>query len=114
MNYGMRSAIESAPAPHSSLRGSRHAGLVGVFLVSLIAAACQSTTPGGQPPSAGGEVTNSRTASQARLTIAPANRSMKVDPSAGISVRVAGGTITNVTAKADGQAVAGKGGAGGT
>jgi lipoprotein-anchoring transpeptidase ErfK/SrfK len=109
----MRSAIEGARAPHSSLWGSHRAGVVGVFLVSLIAAACQSTTPGGQPPSASGRATNTPTASQARLTIAPANRSTKVDPSAGISVKVAGGTITNVTAQADGQAVAGEKGAGG-
>jgi lipoprotein-anchoring transpeptidase ErfK/SrfK len=110
----MMSAIEGAPAPHSSLRGSRRAGLVGLFLVTLIAAACQSTTLGGQSPSASGRATNALPASQARLTIAPANRSLKVDPSAGISVRVAGGTITNVTAQADGQAVAGKVGTGGT
>ena len=39
---------------------------------------------------------------------------MKVDPSAGISVKVERGTITNVTAQADGHAVAGKKSAGGT
>ena len=53
-------------------------------------------------------------ASEARLKIAPANRSTKVNPSAGISVEVAGGTLTNVTALADGQPVPGEQAAGGT
>ena len=86
----------------------------GVILACLIAAACQSATPAVQPSSSDGSPSSSPTASQAQLTIAPANHSRKVDPSAGISVTVVGGVITNVTAQADGQAVAGDKGAGGT
>jgi len=109
----MRSVI-AAPARHSSARGSRRAGIVGVVVLSMIAGACQSGTPADQPPSTSSRATTTPAASQAQLTITPANRSQKVDPSAGISVKVTGGTITNVTAQADGQAVAGEKGAGGT
>ena len=104
--------MEARPGAHTSLRGSRRLGLVGVIVVCLAAAACQSSTPGGEP--APGGATAARSTSQARLTIAPANRSRKVDPSAGISVKVEGGTLTNVTARADDGAVAGDIGAGGT
>jgi len=99
------------PSPR---RGSRRARVAGIVVVSVIAAACQSATPADQPSSTASGATSSPTASQAQLTIAPANHSRKVDPSAGISVTVAGGVITNVSAKADGQAVAGGKGAGGT
>jgi lipoprotein-anchoring transpeptidase ErfK/SrfK len=111
----MSSRIGGRPAPHSPLRRSRRAGIVGVVLMSLIAAACGSGTPD-SPASTGasGTVSGSAPASQAHLTITPANRSKAVDPSAGISVKVAGGTITNVVAQADGQAVAGEKGGGGT
>jgi lipoprotein-anchoring transpeptidase ErfK/SrfK len=110
----MRSTIGAArPAP-SSRRGSRRARVVGILVVSVIAAACQPASPADQASSTGSGATGSPTASQAKLTIAPANHSKKVDPSAGISVTVAGGTITDVTAQADGQAVAGDKGAGGT
>ena len=110
----MRSSIRGAGVGHGSGRGARSALVLGVFLVSLIGAACQSTTPGSQLPSTDGGATSDPIASAARLTISPANHSTKVDPSAGITVKVAGGTITNVTAQADGQNVAGEKGAGGT
>jgi len=85
-----------------------------VIAASLIAAACQAGTPADHSAPAATGATTTPSPSQAQLTISPANRSQKVDPSAGISVTVAGGTITNVTAQADGQAVAGEKGDGGT
>jgi lipoprotein-anchoring transpeptidase ErfK/SrfK len=85
-----------------------------VVLLSVMAVACQASAHGDQPPSATGGATTSPVVSEARLTIAPANRSTKVNPSTGISVKVSGGALTNVTAQADGQAVAGEEGAGGT
>jgi len=88
--------------------------VIGIVLVSVLAAACQSGTQGDQSPTTTSGATNTPVASQAHLTITPANRSQKVDPSAGISIKVTGGTLTNVTAQADGQAVAGEKGAGGT
>jgi lipoprotein-anchoring transpeptidase ErfK/SrfK len=85
-----------------------------VVALSLIAAACQSTTPGTPSPSTKGGTDNDPPASAARLTITPARGSKDADPSAGISVKVAGGTITNVTAQAGGQAVEGSKSHGGT
>ena len=99
---------------HISGRGSRRARVVGVVVVSVFAVACQTATQTDQLPSTNGGANNTPTASQARLSIAPATHSRKVDPSAGISVKVARGVITNVTAQADGQAVAGEKGASGT
>ena len=110
----MKSAIAGAPAAHGSRRGPRRAVLIAILLVSVIAAACRSGTQADQPPSTASGAVSTPPASQAQLNITPANRSQKVDPSAGISVKVTGGTITNVTAQADGQAVAGEKGAGGT
>jgi lipoprotein-anchoring transpeptidase ErfK/SrfK len=97
-----------------SRRGSFRARVAGIVVVSVIAAACQPAPPADQASSTGSGASSSPAASQAQLTIAPANHARKVDPSAGISVTVAGGTITDVTAQADGQAVAGDKGGGGT
>jgi lipoprotein-anchoring transpeptidase ErfK/SrfK len=110
----MRSTTAGALAAGTLRRVSSRTGVVGVLLVSLMTGACQPSTHVDQPPSATGGATTSPVASEARLTIAPANRSTKVNPSAGISVKVSGGTLTNVTAQADGQPVAGEEGAGGT
>jgi lipoprotein-anchoring transpeptidase ErfK/SrfK len=109
----MRSTLPGAFVTRS-LRPSRRAGLIGVVVVSLMAAACQSLTQGDQPSSTTSGAVTTPAGSEAQLTITPANRSTKVNPSAGISVEVAGGTITNVTAQADGEAVAGEKEDGGT
>jgi lipoprotein-anchoring transpeptidase ErfK/SrfK len=92
----------------------RGTGVVGVVLVSVMAVACQSSPPGGQPPQTSSAAIETPAPSEARLTIAPGNHSTKVNPSTGISVEVTGGRLTNVTAQADGRAVAGEKGAGGT
>jgi lipoprotein-anchoring transpeptidase ErfK/SrfK len=97
-----------------SARLSRLAGVVGFILVSVMAATCQSSTHGDGPPATSSGAISTPAASEARLTIAPANHSTKVNPSAGISVKVTGGTLTSVAAQADGQAVAGEQGAAGT
>jgi lipoprotein-anchoring transpeptidase ErfK/SrfK len=88
--------------------------VVGVALVCVIAVACQSPTHADRPSPTTGAAIITPDASEARLTIAPANRSTRANPSAGIAVEVTGGTLTNVTALADGQAVAGERGADGT
>jgi lipoprotein-anchoring transpeptidase ErfK/SrfK len=110
----MKSTIARALVARTPGGPSLRMGFVLVALVSVMAVACQSSPPGGQPQTTTIGAINTPAASEARLTIAPANHSTKVNPSAGISVKVAGGTITNVTAQADGQAVAGERGAGGT
>jgi lipoprotein-anchoring transpeptidase ErfK/SrfK len=79
-----------------------------------MAVACQTSTQGDQPLPTTSGATQAPPDSQAQLTIAPANRSTKVNPSEGISVEVVGGTITDVTAQADGENVAGEKGAAGT
>jgi lipoprotein-anchoring transpeptidase ErfK/SrfK len=78
-----------------------------VVLLSLIAAGCQATTSGGQTPPTKGGTSNDPPASAARLTITPARGSKDTDPSAGISVKVSDGTLTKVTAQADGKPVEG-------
>ncbi|MEA2580218.1 MAG: hypothetical protein QOE83_1110 [Actinomycetota bacterium] len=88
--------------------------ILGVVLMSLIAAACDSGTPNSPSQTGAGGTVSTPPESQAHVTITPANRSKAVDPSAGISIKVEGGTITNVVAQADGQEVAGEKGAGGT
>ena len=85
-----------------------------VIAASLIVAACQAGTPADHSAPAASGATTTPPPSQAQLTISPTNHSQQVNPSEGISVKVTGGTITNVTAQADGQAVAGEKGAGGT
>ena len=104
----MRSSIRTARSRRSLGRPSRRAAAAGIVALSLMAGACQSS-PQGDPGSSGaGGSATPPVVSDAQLTIAPANRSTKVDPSEGISVEVAGGTITGVTARADGQRVAGE------
>ena len=111
----MRSTLPAgAPTIRDPRRRSRRTGAIALLVMSMMAGACQSSTDGGQPSSPTGVATTSPTASEARLTIDPANRSTKVNPSAGITVEVAGGTLTNVTALADGQAVDGEQDDGGT
>ncbi|MFL5767157.1 MAG: Ig-like domain-containing protein, partial [Actinomycetota bacterium] len=75
-------------------------------LLCLIAAACQTTSSDGKAPSTKEGGSSDPPASQARVTITPA-RSKEADPSAGISVNVSGGTLTDVTAEADGKPVEG-------
>ena len=94
---------------------SRRAGLLGVVALCLIATACQATTSGGQSPSGkGGSSSSDAPASAARVTITPARGSKDADPSAGISVKVSGGTLTDVSAEAGGKPIDGTQSHGGT
>src|SRR5437763_1727060 len=99
----MKSADQAASARQGSRPGSRpgprRALVLGAVLVSLTAGACDSTTHASQPSSNQGGTAGDPARSQARLTITPAHRSTDVDPSAGISVKVSDGTLTNVTAE---------------
>jgi len=78
----------------------------GIAVLALVAAACQSSASVGHPA---GEPTTSPTSdrSRARVTITPRDRARAADPSRGISVSVAHGTLTSVTATAGGTGVAG-------
>src|SRR5205085_11199182 len=96
-------------------QSSRRAGLLGVVALCLIATACQATTSGGQSPSGkGGSSSSDAPASAARVTITPARGSKGADPSAGVSVKVSGGTLTDVSAEAGGRPIAGTQSRGGT
>jgi lipoprotein-anchoring transpeptidase ErfK/SrfK len=110
----MSAATRDEPAPNRPFGGPRAKGVVGLLVVSLIAAACQSTSQSDLPPSTPQGSTQSSAPSVARLKISPSNHAPKADPAAGITVEVAHGTLTDVTARADGQNVAGTQGAGGT
>jgi lipoprotein-anchoring transpeptidase ErfK/SrfK len=86
-------------------RSSRRAGVVGIVLLAVMAAACQPSTQD-DPPAGGATTTPPK--SEAQLTITPANHSTRANPSTGISIEVTGGTITDVTAEGDGEAVEGE------
>jgi lipoprotein-anchoring transpeptidase ErfK/SrfK len=85
-----------------------------VVVLSVIAVACQASPPHGSDPTSATGPTPTPTASEARVRITPSNHSSDADPSAGLSVAVTDGTLTNVTALADGEPVAGELAAGGT
>ncbi len=110
----MRSTTPGAISAHNSRRPRGRVAVVGALVVSVMASACQSSTHGDQPPPTTSGATSTPVASAAKLTIAPASHSTKINPSEGISVTVTGGTITDVIAQADGQPVAGEQGAAGT
>jgi lipoprotein-anchoring transpeptidase ErfK/SrfK len=87
-----------------------------VAVLGLTAAACENTQGAGSGPSLTGSARGSEAslASDAMLSISPRDGSRRAEPGAGISVSVAGGTITSVTATAAGDPVEGRLRAGGT
>src|SRR5206468_3701728 len=86
----------------------RHLGVsVVVVVLAMLAAACSGGGHGTTRlrPAAHAQ---SRTAAAApKVTITPANGAARADPSAGITVTAAGGTLTNVTVRTPGGAVTG-------
>jgi len=110
---GMSSAIEGSPRG----RGAQRLWLLALVLLALVAAACDSTTSGSEPSGGGkgGSADPAAPKSAAHLTITPSHDSSDVDPSAGISVSVSDGTLTDVTAEpAHGDAIEGAESHGGT
>ena len=103
----------------------RPAGLAAVAALTLLAAGCSggghSTSQAsaaartGAAASAGaGTTSGSRAANAPRVTITPANGAKDADPSAGITVTAAGGTLTHVSVSTSGDAVPGGLSQGGT
>ena len=92
----------------------RRAGLAAVAGLALLATACSGGGHGhgaspGAPASSPAGATRSATAAPApRITITPGNGAAGADPSAGITVTAAGGTLTNVTVRTSGDAVSGQ------
>ena len=100
--------------------GGRLAGLAAVAALTLLAAGCSGGGHGTSQASAaartGAGTTSGSGAAKAapRVTITPANGAKDVDPSAGIIVTAANGTLTNVTVRTAGDAVSGSMSQGGT
>ncbi len=92
--------------------GRRLAGIAAVAAMTLLAAGCTSSgpaTPKASPAantrtSAGTKTTTATT----KITITPANGAAAADPSAGITVTAAGGTLTGVTVRTPAGTVPGR------
>ncbi len=96
----------------------RRAGLIAVAVLALLAAACSSGGHHGSEAKAAGS-TRAAAAAKAAATgpqveITPADGAANVDPSAGITVTAARGTLTNVAVHTAGDAVSGSLSQGGT
>jgi lipoprotein-anchoring transpeptidase ErfK/SrfK len=92
-----------------------------VAALALLATACSGSGPGSSPSSAAprtgaaaGANSGSAAANAPRVTITPANGAKDADPSAGITVTAAGGTLTHVSVSTSGDAVPGGLSQGGT
>ena len=102
-------------------RVSRPAGLAAVAALALLAAGCtgsgHSTSQAGTAPRTGAAGTTSGSAAAKaapRVTITPGNGAKDADPSAGITVTAAGGTLTHVSVSTSGDPVSGGLSQGGT
>jgi lipoprotein-anchoring transpeptidase ErfK/SrfK len=101
-------------------------GLAAVAALALLATGCSGgghgtssasasgRTGAAASGSAGGAGTTSGGAAAPRVTITPANGAKEADPSAGITVTAAGGTLSHVTVRTSGEAVPGGLSQGGT
>jgi lipoprotein-anchoring transpeptidase ErfK/SrfK len=90
-------------------RLKRPAGIALAAALVLLAAACSG---GGHSPSQVKPAANVKATAKAKpagpqVTITPANGATDADPSAGITVTAAGGTLKNVTVRTSGDAVSG-------
>jgi lipoprotein-anchoring transpeptidase ErfK/SrfK len=108
-------------------RATKPAGLAAVAALALLAAGCSggghSTSQAGAATRSGATAgatagattgSGSGTGNAPRVTITPANGAKDADPSAGIGVTAADGTLTNVSVRTSGDPVAGSLGQGGT
>jgi lipoprotein-anchoring transpeptidase ErfK/SrfK len=90
----------------------RRAGLAAVAGLALLLTACSGSGHGTHPAapatSAAGATSSAAAAPAPRVTITPGNGAAGADPSAGITVTAAGGTLTNVTVRTAGDAVSGQ------
>jgi lipoprotein-anchoring transpeptidase ErfK/SrfK len=85
-------------------------GIVMTIVAVLLASACQGAAgqAGTSSPAASTHATTVVAVSAARLVITPSDGGSRVEPGAGITVRVAGGRITGVRARVRGHVVAGR------
>jgi lipoprotein-anchoring transpeptidase ErfK/SrfK len=92
--------------------------LLAMGLATLLAAGCtgggHGTTQASTAAHAGAAASARAKAAGPRITITPANGADRADPSAGITVTAAGGTLTHVTVRTSGDPVTGSLSQGGT
>jgi len=93
-------------------RVSRPAGLAAVAALALLAAGCTGSGHGTSQaspaaPTGTGTTSGSPAANAPRVTITPGNGAKDADPSAGITVTAAGGTLTHVGVSTSGDPVSG-------
>src|SRR6266851_2822531 len=90
----------------------RRAGLAAVAGLALLLTACSGSGHGthlaAPATSAAGATSSAAAAPAPRVTITPGNGAAGADPSAGITVTAAGGTLTSVTVRTPGDAVSGQ------
>ena len=90
----------------------RRPGLAAVASLVLLLTACSGSGHGTHPAapatSAAGATSSAAAAPAPRVMITPGNGAAGADPSAGITVTAAGGTLTNVTVRTAGDAVSGQ------
>ena len=90
----------------------RRPGLAAVAGLVLLLTACSGSGHGTHPAapatSAAGATSSAAAAPAPRVMITPGNGAAGADPSAGITVTAAGGTLTNVTVRTAGDAVSGQ------
>jgi lipoprotein-anchoring transpeptidase ErfK/SrfK len=87
----------------------RPVGVAAAMTLALLAAACSGGGHGGGQARPAGVATASASGSAAgaRVTITPANGTANANPSGGITVTAAGGTLTNVAVRTSADAVPG-------
>jgi lipoprotein-anchoring transpeptidase ErfK/SrfK len=87
----------------------RAAGIAGMAVVALLAVGCSGSGRGSDSAgsSAGAGAAAQASAAAAEVTITPANGARSADPSAGITVTAASGTLKNVTVRTSGETVSG-------
>ncbi len=85
---------------------ARTAGLA--LLLTACSGSGHGTHPAAPATSAAGATSSAAAAPAPRVTITPGNGAAGADPSAGITVTAAGGTLTNVTVRTAGDAVSGQ------
>jgi lipoprotein-anchoring transpeptidase ErfK/SrfK len=98
----------------------RGAGVAAVTVLALVAAGCSGgghgttqvsaaghTATAGSGAGTGAGATSGGGVAAPRVTITPANGAKQADPSAGITVRAAGGTLDHVSVRTSGDAVTG-------
>src|SRR6266568_2893786 len=89
----------------------RRADLAAAAGLALLATACSGGGHGTSPvpaSSAAGATSSAAAAPAPRVTITPGNGAAGADPSAGITVTAASGTLTNVTVRTPGDAISGQ------